>query len=481
MQKLAVSLMMLCGASIYNPSIAQTTIAVVSDPHVMASSLLEPGAETQSAWTTYYAGQRKMLQQSVALFTQFVNDVKSSADIVLVTGDLTKDGEEASHEFVRTQLATLTAAGKKVFVIPGNHDFGEEGNHTTFKADGTKKNAPALSASQFAAFYSGYGYGTGSTVDPNGSLSYVAEPVKGLVLLAIDSHTGSIPAVTLTWLCNQANTASAQGKQVIAMMHHPLIEHFKGANDLITDYTVSNPNAIRDALIGAGVKVILTGHIHASDIAYDWNDVEANGIYDINTGSLISYPCDYRMLTLSQDKQTLDVATSSLNPAGCEEWLHDRLVSIAKTKMNEKAGALASYAATYINDLAVLAADLFILHAKGDENSAANKTERDEIESTYTRYKANPIYSAVFVYGNISDASVYSILDNKSNYGDTHERQTADRTLSISLSGDREKTGINTIATENENRQTIYTLQGKKADDLHRGLYIQNGKKNIIK
>jgi hypothetical protein len=149
--------------------------------------------------------------------------------------------------------------------------------------------------------------------------------------------------------------------------------------------------------------------------------------------------------------------------------------------MNEKAGALASYAATYINDLAVLAADLFILHAKGDENSAANKTERDDIESTYTRYKASPIYGAVFVYGNISDASVYSILDNKSNYGDTHERQTADRTLSISLSGDREKTGINTIATENENRQTIYTLQGKKADDLHRGLYIQNGKKIIIK
>ena len=463
MRKLTISLMMLCMVSIHSTSRAQTTIAVVSDPHVMASDLLESGAETQSAWTSYYAGQRKMLPESAGLFTQFVEAVKSNADIVLVTGDLTKDGEQTSHEFVRTQLATLTAAGKKVFVIPGNHDLGEEGNH----------------ASNFAAFYDGFGYGTGSTVDENGSLSYVAEPVEGLVLLGIDSHTGSVPSATLTWLCNQANTASAQGKQVIAMMHHPLIEHIKGASNYIPTYTVGNPTAVRDALIDAGVKVILTGHFHTSDIAYDWNDDEANGIYDINTGSLISYPCDYRMLTLSQDMQTLDVATSSLNPAGCEEWLRDRLVNIAKDKMNAKAGALASYAATYINDLAVFAADLFILHAKGDENSAANKTERDDIESTYTRYKANSIYNAVLGYGNISDASVYSVLDNKSNYGDTHERQTADRTLTLSLS--HGETGINTIATENENRQTIYTLQGTKTDHLPRGLYIQNGKKIIMK
>jgi hypothetical protein len=45
-------------------------------------------------------------------------------------------------------------------VIPGNHDFGEEGNHTKFKADGTTENAPVLSASKFAAFYDGFGYGT---------------------------------------------------------------------------------------------------------------------------------------------------------------------------------------------------------------------------------------------------------------------------------------------------------------------------------
>ena len=113
---------------------------------------------------------------------------------------------------------------------------------------------------------------TTTTVDPNGSLSYVAEPVEGLVLLGIDSHTGSVPSATLTWLCNQANTASAQGKQVIAMMHHPLIEHIKGASNYIPTYTVGNPVAVRDALINAGVKVILTEENRpiAFNLLIDW-------------------------------------------------------------------------------------------------------------------------------------------------------------------------------------------------------------------
>ena len=211
---------------------AQTRIAVVSDIHVMAPSLLPSGAETQDAWITYYAGQRKMLQESAAIFDQFVTTLKTAnpkPDLLLVTGDLTKDGEQASHEYVRKELALLEAAGIQVYVIPGNHDFGEEGNHTQFLADGTTTDVPVLSVGSFASFYANYGY-TGSTVDPNGSLSYVAEPVAGLVLLAIDSHSASVSSETLTWICGQAEAARAGGKQVIAMMHHPLFPHIEGAN-----------------------------------------------------------------------------------------------------------------------------------------------------------------------------------------------------------------------------------------------------------
>ena len=215
-------------------------IVVVSDMHVMAPSLLEEGAETQEAWLNYYAGQRKMLQQSAAIFEQFVNQmIALQPKVVLIAGDLTKDGESKSHTFVRDGLDLMRDNGIKVLVIPGNHDFGAEGNHTIFKADGTTENAEVMAVSEFDDYYYNYGYNEWDNErDPN-SLSYVAEPIEGLVVLAIDSHTASISGETLTWLCTKATAARNAGKQVIAMMHHPLFPHITGANLFIDTYTVT--------------------------------------------------------------------------------------------------------------------------------------------------------------------------------------------------------------------------------------------------
>ena len=217
-------------------------IVVVSDMHVMAPSLLESGAETQDAWLNYYAGQRKMLQESATIFDEFIERMKTSYPLptaVLITGDLTKDGERESHEYVIAGLNQLKNMGIKVYVIPGNHDFGAEGNNTLFKADGTTESVEVLAPGDFPYFYNGYGYGTYGTEYDTNSLSYVAEIQYGLVLLAIDSHTASISDETLTWLCDKATEARSNGKQVIAMMHHPLFPHITGADMFIDTYTVT--------------------------------------------------------------------------------------------------------------------------------------------------------------------------------------------------------------------------------------------------
>lgn len=466
-------------------SAAQTRIAVVSDIHVMAPSLLPEEAKSQNAWKTYYAGDRKMLEHSVELFDQFLTAVSGRADVLLITGDLTKDGELASHAYV---IEKLKASGlKNIYVIPGNHDFGRSGSPTQFNADGTTEAAPVLAVKDFASAdvgYAAFGYGEGSTLDPNGSLSYVAEPVEGLVLLGIDSHTSSVPSQTLSWLCEQAKDACTNDKQVIAMMHHPLIEHIKGASMYISTYTVGSNTAVRDALIEAGVKVILTGHFHASDIAYDWNDDETNGIYDINTGSLISYPCDYRLLTLSEDMQTLHVATESLNPAGSEEWLHGRLKALAKSKMNQKAGNLAPFVAWQIDELADFGADMFILHAKGDEDTEANATEREGLRTRYQGYKSDFVYSTALAYGGIEDASIYSILDNMSHYGEDHEYLTSDRTLDVTLPSHGE-TSVQVGSISHNNPEKVYDFSGRKvgisSNRLPKGKYIVNGRKVVVK
>ncbi|MBO7379423.1 MAG: hypothetical protein J6U31_06715 [Bacteroidales bacterium] len=59
---------------------AQTRIAVVSDIHVMAPNLLTDTAKSQSAWSTYNAGQRNMKEQSAGLFDKFVATLTGMAE-----------------------------------------------------------------------------------------------------------------------------------------------------------------------------------------------------------------------------------------------------------------------------------------------------------------------------------------------------------------------------------------------------------------
>ena len=474
---------------------AQTTIAVVSDPHVMAPSLLDDQSNT--AWVADYASQRKMLVESNGLFEQLVATLSSSKpDILLITGDLTKDGEMASHKCVRDGLKKLKDAGVKVYVIPGNHDYGV----TAYKyANNAKKALSAAKntemaddpaslavkkmndATSFSSYYSGYGYGEGCTVDPNGSNSYVTEPVTGLVLLAMDSHSGSIGEKTLDWICSQASQARANGKQVIAMMHHPLFPHIYGVDVFIDTYTVGDYENVRNKLINAGVNVILTGHFHASDIAKDWNNDANKVIYDINTGSLISYPCDYRMLTLSADMMTLEVTTASLvetkalTPAGAtswKTWLTNRVSSIANAKMR-------NYLKNEVDRtaLANFAANAFVLHAEGDEET---KDAAATLLNDYDNYSGNELLFNMAKA--LLSTTFHSMLENTCNYETEKASVTADRTLTIPLLSPDVLNGTVTLSVSGWPLKAdgIYTLQGTRADILRPGIYIQrsaNGKR----
>ena len=101
---------------------ADTKITVLSDIHVMAPELI---VNDGKAWQDFLAAKRTMLDYSTQLFDEQVERlVAERLDIVLITGDLTKDGETASHRLVVSQLDRLRTAGIKVLVIPGDHDLG---------------------------------------------------------------------------------------------------------------------------------------------------------------------------------------------------------------------------------------------------------------------------------------------------------------------------------------------------------------------
>ena len=96
-------------------------IAVLSDLHYMDPSLLKADG---SAFQMYLMHDPKLLAESGAILQQIIRKLLvAKPDLVLISGDLTKDGEVISHKSLIRQLQILRLNHIKVLVIPGNHDI----------------------------------------------------------------------------------------------------------------------------------------------------------------------------------------------------------------------------------------------------------------------------------------------------------------------------------------------------------------------
>lgn len=428
---------------------ADKKIVVLSDPHVMAPELLVSKGD---AWTNYLSGQRKMVDYSQALFDEMVAKIKNEIkpDLVMITGDLTKDGEQLSHKYVISKLDELRKGGIQTLVIPGNHDRGANADAVLY--DGANKNPVNVATDDwFTTQYANYGYGSTSEREST-SLTYACEPIEGLVVIGIDSGTGgALSSATLDWIVGKASAVQESGKRVIAMMHHPLIPHVTNAESLVPTYVISNHDKIRKALIDAGIKVIFTGHFHTSDIAKDFNDELTKEIYDVNTGSLISYPCDYREVNVSGDLSELSLTTGHItslqgDETFTSEYAKTRLRESVKKAVKEKITAkiTAKFGAVIaasmadndiIEKMANNVADAFIIHAEGNEADV----DTEEIMSAL---------SLAFTFMPETKAMCKSMLEDKAPYGEEgRENVTDDLSLTITfLLGDANGDGVVNVA-----------------------------------
>ena len=415
---------MLTGFGVQHTLAADHKIVVIADPHVMPASLLPNTSSTD--WATYIGSSRKLIDYSQSLFDAAVAEIKSlKPELVLIVGDLTKDGERDSHDYVKGKLKELKDAGIQPLVILGNHDWGT----TDAKVYGaTTTDALIYDKSKLKDLYADYGFGSSETEST--TLTYACEPIPGLVVIGIDSgKDGVVSATTLDWVKTKAAAAKAAGKQVIAMMHHPLIPHITGhvlypnSSDTGDGY-----KTVRNTLADAGVELIFTGHFHTSDIARDWNADLSKDIYDVNTGSLCSYPCDYRVVTLNDALNSVSVTTKSITTAGnsltgetfgpatAKTRLTDYLKAIIEAKVKAKGGMIAFMAKTIAETLA----NVYIYHTEGDEN--ANSDAQTLLASLGTLLSSSPEYSDL----------ANSLLLDLSNYGDgDRQNQTNDRTLAF--------------------------------------------------
>lgn len=346
-------------------------IGVITDMHYLSEKLMDGNYAVDNY---IFTGGRNIKDEPAVLDKVIDEYLHSNIEVLLVCGDMTKDGEKQSHTDFVKKLKPLQDKGVRVFVIPGNHDINIP-DPVEFRGNKTFS-VPNVSPEEFSDIYASCGYKGALKYDAS-SLSYVAALNNKTWLLAIDaakytggvSSSGRILPETEKWIVEMLDEAREKGIRVIGMMHWGLTEHIMYQSIVFGDYLVGDWKRLRTLFADKGMKAVFTGHFHANDITA-FTSGEGNTIYDIETGTLAAYPFAYRFVELNAEGMnitTKNVTSIPTNPnlaADSKELIRQLAHKQAEGKLKKMNPDFPSEISARF---AEVLAQIFVLHAGGDE------------------------------------------------------------------------------------------------------------------
>ena len=253
--------------------ISNFRFAVVSDLHI---------ALPHTIWN--HPSRFHLVEVSIpALESVLEHLTQLDLDFLLLPGDLTQHGEPDNHNWLQKRLSELPFP---VYVVPGNHDV------------------PVMMASEqsiafnnFPYYYHQFGYSNPEKI------YYSCQLLPGVRLIGLNSNNfnergeqiGRLDEKQLSWL--EEELAATNDELVMVMVHHNVVEHLpdQSSHLMANRYMLENAAELLQLLRKHQVKLVFTGHLHVQDVAY------SQGVYDITTGSLVSFPHPYRVLEYRQD------------------------------------------------------------------------------------------------------------------------------------------------------------------------------------
>ena len=256
---------------------------------------------------------QKCMAESGAIIDSAFRSISEDkdTDIVLISGDLTFDGEKQSHDCLVKKFEKLQNAGKKVFITFATHDFHMDARKYTDE-DGVTE-LPKYTREELRKLYDNFGFNQ-AIAEHKDSYSYCVQLNDEVRLLALNDDGNATDFCgyyddLIVWIKNQVDDAHKNGFEIIAMTHHPVIDPspiypvFFHQN-MLGGYEITTP-----MLADMGIRYMFVGHTHIHDIDY-LDTLKGNRIYQINTAALTAYPLAYRKIEYSDngmDIKTLQV------------------------------------------------------------------------------------------------------------------------------------------------------------------------------
>ena len=195
---------------------------LVTDTHYFEPSL---GAEGK-AFDDYMRSELYFVKESSAIvkavFDRIAEDKET--DIVIIPGDLTKNGEKESHRSFVRELRRLKDSGKKVFVITAGHDYND--SPCAYRG-GERVPVEGTKFEELHDIYYEFGLADALAVD-EATNSYMAEISPGVRMLALNCDSpandkGRIDERLTEWAQAQLDAAKAANAFVFAICHYPII------------------------------------------------------------------------------------------------------------------------------------------------------------------------------------------------------------------------------------------------------------------
>ena len=290
MKKLVLAVLFLAGilfaAGCAEENDEELTVYVATDLHYLAPELYDDGEVFQRLLKS---NDGKLIERGTEILDAFVKEVKENhPDIVLLTGDLTFNGEMVSLRELKTVLEGLQKEGITVLVLPGNHDI-RYPYACSYLGD-QLVHVENISEKQFRAEMEEFGLRQAVSVDP-ASFSYVYAASSEFWIIALDANTedapGALKEETLAWLEARLKEAKKKGIRVITCSHQNVLPQSPGMS---YGFAMHNHDETSSLLEEYGVTLNLSGHVHFQ------HEAVQGSLKDIATESISVWPLRYGVL-----------------------------------------------------------------------------------------------------------------------------------------------------------------------------------------